>query len=120
MSDCKKIEAAIKRTLNLPVDHMLTDEERQRVTTLSLWGDQIVDLAPLARLTGLTTLDLWDNQIVGASVAELRAALPGCEIHAVSKALWRVQGADIRRNAGRISPSSALPPRAAFAPGAAH
>jgi len=58
MTDREKIEVAIRITLGLPKDHVLTDEDRRCVTWLALGGNQIVDV----------------------SLAGLRAALPGCKI----------------------------------------
>uniref|UniRef100_A0A6H1Z7X7 Leucine-rich repeat domain-containing protein n=1 Tax=viral metagenome TaxID=1070528 RepID=A0A6H1Z7X7_9ZZZZ len=104
MTDREKIERAIKLELGLPEHHVLTDEDGQRVTTLYLWGknivdvgplasltalmtldlrgNEIVDVGPLASLTALTTLYLWDNEITHSAIDDLRAALPGCRIYA--------------------------------------
>jgi len=50
------------------------------LTSLALGGNQINDVSPLTGLTGLRTLWLEDNQLSEAQIAELRLALPGCEI----------------------------------------
>lgn len=43
------------------------DAQRQQLTHLNLWENQITDISPLAHLTQLTNLSLWDNQITDLS-----------------------------------------------------
>jgi len=50
------------------------------LTDLFLWHNQITDVTPLKDLTWLTSLWLEGNPLSEAQIAELRAALPGCEI----------------------------------------
>ena len=50
------------------------------LTELNLSDNQISDVSPLKNLTSLTKLDLRWNEISEAQIAELRAALPNCEI----------------------------------------
>ena len=105
MTDRETIDRAIRRGLGLPNDHQLTDEDRQRVTTLSLSSNQLTDVAPLAGLTSLTTLSLSGNQLTDVAplagltslttlsladnqltdVAPLCAALPNCMIYKRSR-----------------------------------
>ena len=50
------------------------------LTDLFLWHNQITDVTPLKGLICLTDLWLEGNLLSEAQIAELRAALPGCEI----------------------------------------
>ena len=82
------LERVVRRTLNKPEGRLTTDdlasltkldvewqdvsgieslaglEHATALDTLNLWGNQIVDLSPLAGLTQLTHLNLGHNQVV--------------------------------------------------------
>ena len=69
--DRKIIDQAIRRELNLPTNHQLTSEDRQRVRVLYLGYNQITDVSPLAELTHLKWLDLDDNPVTNRDALEI-------------------------------------------------
>jgi Leucine-rich repeat (LRR) protein len=58
--DIKELYLPDRRIVTIPENIC----ELTNLTKLYLWGNQIVDVKPLAKMTSLTLLDLGDNQIV--------------------------------------------------------
>ena len=50
------------------------------LTQLKLRENQINDISPLAGLTNLKELGLWRNQFTATEKADLKKALPNCDI----------------------------------------
>jgi len=76
------LEKAVRRELKKPTGK-LTEADLAKVTALSFRGTKITDsgLKEVAKLQKLGRLILFNNsQITDAGVAELKKALPSCEI----------------------------------------
>jgi|TARA_B110000438_G_scaffold289620_1_gene324389 Leucine-rich repeat (LRR) protein len=76
----KVIEATIRRLAKKPTGE-LTKADLEKVTTLSLYDNQLTDVKGLEKLTQLTILMLDDNpDLTEAQIAELQKALLNCGI----------------------------------------
>jgi len=80
MTDRQIIEAAIRRSLGLPADHVLTDKERQR-QVLDLSETHVSDISVVAELTSLEEFYLGGTDVADAQVEQIRKALPACRIY---------------------------------------
>ena len=76
------VEKAVREELEKPQGE-LTEADLEKVTYLELIGTQFTDagLKNLVKLKRLESLWLSDTQITDAGVAELKKALPNCEIN---------------------------------------
>ena len=79
-TDRELIEGKIRKTLGLPVGHVLTDGDLQSVRTLNLWNTPVTDLTPLAGLVSVRTLYLEGTSVTDSVVGALQAKLPRCRI----------------------------------------
>ncbi len=77
----KFIEVAIRKRIKKPVGE-LTDVDLEKVKKLDLNDNQLTDVKGLEKLTQLKVLNLSRNpDLTKAQIAELRKALPNCEIY---------------------------------------
>ena len=76
----KVIEAAIRKAAKKPTGE-LTKANLEKVTELTLNGNQLTDVKGLENLTRLQDLYLYRNHdLTKAQIAELQKALPKCKI----------------------------------------